>query len=74
MYSRHRFPQKSLPEFRGRDEESCFCEGGFRRIVLEVYAANPHAIHVYEECGFTVYDRNDKDVFMEMTIGDGGNV
>lgn len=51
-----------------------FCEGGFRRIVLEVYAANPRAIHVYEECGFTVYDRNDKDVFMEMTIGDGGNV
>lgn len=44
-----------------------FNEGGFRRIILEVYVDNPRAIHVYEECGFKEYDRNATDVFMEIT-------
>jgi len=48
-----------------RMTEYGFNEGGFRRILLEVYADNHRAIHVYEECGFKVYDRTDKDVFME---------
>ena len=25
------------------------------------------AIHIYEECGFKEYDRNNVDVFMEIT-------
>ena len=48
-----------------RSVEYGFNEGGFRRIVLGVYTFNARAIHVYEECGFRVYDRNDVDVFME---------
>ena len=40
---------------------------GLRRIYLGVYADNPRAIHVYEKCGFKEYDRNDVDVFMEIT-------
>ena len=43
-----------------------FNEGGFRRITLGVYADNLRAIHVYEACGFRIYDRNDVDVFMEI--------
>ena len=43
-----------------------FNEGGFRLITLGVYADNLRAIHVYEECGFRIYDRNDVDVFMEI--------
>lgn len=50
-----------------RSVEYGFNEGGLRRIVLEVFVENPRAIHVYEQCGFREYDRNDVDVFMEMT-------
>ncbi len=39
---------------------------GLRRIFLKVYPDNARAIHVYEKCGFREYDRNDKDVFMEI--------
>lgn len=48
-----------------RMTEYGFKEGGFRRIFLGVYADNKRAVHVYEECGFKVYDRNDVDIFME---------
>lgn len=44
-----------------------FNELGLARIVLVVYTKNPRAIHVYEQCGFREYDRNDVDVFMEIT-------
>ena len=47
-----------------------FEEGGFRRIVLSVFADNARAVHVYEKCGFKVYDRNDVDVFMEFDRSD----
>lgn len=43
-----------------------FDELGLTRIYLGVYADNPRAIHVYENCGFKEYDRNDVDVFMEI--------
>ena len=43
-----------------------FNELGLSRIVLVVYTKNPRAIHVYEQCGFKEYDRNDVDVFMEI--------
>ncbi len=39
---------------------------GLQRIVLKVYPFNERAIHVYEKCGFKEYDRNEKDVFMEI--------
>ena len=38
---------------------------GLKRMVLKAYPDNSRAIHVYEECGFIEYDRNEKDVFME---------
>ena len=43
-----------------------FSELGLKRIYLGVFADNPRAIHVYENCGFREYDRNDVDVFMEI--------
>ncbi len=43
-----------------------FNELGLSRIVLVVYVGNPRAIHVYEQCGFKEYDRNEVDVFMEI--------
>lgn len=43
-----------------------FNELGLSRIVLVVYVGNPRAIHVYEQCGFREYDRNEVDVFMEI--------
>ena len=46
-----------------------FNELGLSRIYLSVYADNPRAIHVYEQCGFTEYDRNEVDVFMEILKG-----
>ena len=48
-----------------RMTEYGFKEGGFRRIFLGVYADNKRAVHVYEECGFKIFDRNDVDIFME---------
>ena len=50
-----------------RTVEYGFNELCLKRIRLEVYADNPRAIHVYEQCGFREYDRNDVDVFMELT-------
>ena len=50
-----------------RSVEYGFNEGGFQRIVLEVYVGNARAIHVYEQCGFRIYDQNEVDVFMEIT-------
>ena len=47
-----------------RSVEYGFNEVGLERIYLIVYADNPRAIHVYEECGFTEYDRTDVDIFM----------
>lgn len=50
-----------------RSVEYGFNELGLTRIYLGVYANNPRAIHVYENCGFKEYERNDIDVFMEIT-------
>ena len=50
-----------------RSVEYGFNELGLTRIYLGVYANNPRAIHVYENCGFKEYERNDVDVFMELT-------
>ena len=47
-----------------RSVEYGFNEVGLERIYLIVYADNARAIHVYEECGFTEYDRTDVDIFM----------
>ena len=47
-----------------------FNELGLTRIYLGVYADNPRAIHVYENCGFKEYNRNDVDVFMEINKED----
>ena len=52
-----------------RSVEYGFNELGLNRIYLGVYADNPRAMHVYEKCGFKEYDRNDVDVFMEITKG-----
>ena len=49
-----------------RSVEYGFNELGLKRIYLGVFVDNPRAIHVYEQCGFKEYDRNDVDVFMEM--------
>jgi diamine N-acetyltransferase len=52
-----------------RSVEYGFNELGLSRIFLIVYADNPRAIHVYEQCGFKEFDRNDVDVFMEIEKG-----
>ena len=49
-----------------RSVEYGFKELGLTRIYLEVFVDNPRAIHIYEQCGFKEYDRNDVDVFMEI--------
>ncbi len=41
---------------------------GLKRIFLKVYPNNERAIHVYEKCGFTKYDENDNDIFMEIRV------
>ena len=53
-----------------RTVEYGFEELGLTRIYLGVYANNSRAIHVYEQCGFKEYDRNDVDVFMEIVKGE----
>lgn len=53
-----------------RSVEYGFNELELTRIYLGVYADNPRAIHVYENCGFKEYDRNDVDVFMEINKED----
>ena len=53
-----------------RSVEYGFNELGLTRIYLGVYADNPRAIHVYENCGFKEYNRNDVDVFMEINKED----
>ena len=50
-----------------RSVEYGFNELGLTRIYLSVYADNPRAIHVYEDCGFKEYDRDEVDIFMEVT-------
>lgn len=52
-----------------RSVEYGFNELGLSRIFLIVYADNPRAIHVYEQCGFKEFDRNEVDVFMEIEKG-----
>ena len=54
-----------------RSVEYGFTELGLRRIYLAVYTDNLRAIHVYEKCGFTEYDRNDADIFMEIIHSPG---
>ena len=49
-----------------RSVEYGFNELDLKRIYLEVYANNPRAIHIYENCGFKEYDRTGVDVFMEI--------
>ena len=39
-------------------------------IYLKVFPFNDKARHVYEECGFREYDRNDNDIFMELELKD----
>ena len=53
-----------------RSVEYGFNELGLNRIYLGVYINNPRAIHVYENCGFKEYERDDVDVFMEITKGE----
>ncbi len=53
-----------------RSVEYGFNELELTRIYLGVYADNPRAIHVYENCGFKEYNRNDVDVFMEINKED----
>ena len=53
-----------------RSVEYGFNELGLNRIYLGVYVNNPRAIHVYENCGFKEYERDDVDVFMEITKGE----
>ena len=43
-----------------------FNEEGLDRIYLVVYRYNERAQHVYKACGFTEYDRNEKDIFMDI--------
>lgn len=43
-----------------------FSELKLTRVFLKVYPYNKRAIHVYEDCGFTKYDENDHDIFMEI--------
>ena len=50
-----------------RSVEYGFNELGLTRIYLSVYANNPRAIRVYEECGFKEYERDEVDIFMEIT-------
>ncbi len=53
-----------------RSVEYGFNELGLNRIYLGVYVNNPRAIHVYENCGFKEYERDDVDIFMEITKGE----
>lgn len=53
-----------------RSVEYGFNELGLNRIYLGVYVNNPRAIHVYENCGFKKYERDDVDIFMEITKGE----
>ena len=39
---------------------------GLERVFLKVYPDNERAIHVYEKCGFSEYDRTEEDIFMEI--------
>lgn len=50
-----------------RSVEYGFNDLGLTRIYLSVYANNPRAIRVYEECGFKEYERDEVDIFMEIT-------
>jgi len=50
-----------------RSVEYGFNELGLTRIYLSVFANNPRAIRVYEECGFKEYERDEVDIFMEIT-------
>lgn len=55
----------------GREAIHKMLEYGFSglkltRVFLKVYPYNKRAIHVYEDCGFTRYDENDHDIFMEI--------
>ena len=50
-----------------RSVEYGFNDLGLTRIYLSVYADNPRAIRVYEECGFKEYERDEVDIFMEIT-------
>ena len=49
-----------------RSVEYGFNELGLNRIYLSVYADNPRARHVYEQCGFKEFKRDDVDIFMEI--------
>ena len=40
---------------------------GLKRIFLKANPENSRAIHVYERCGFRIYDRTEDHVFMEIT-------
>ena len=43
-----------------------FSELKLTRVFLKVFPYNKRAIHVYEDCGFTRYDENNHDIFMEI--------
>ena len=49
-----------------RSVEYGFNELGLNRIYLSVYVDNPRAMHVYEQCGFKEFKRDDVDIFMEI--------
>ncbi|MBR0385840.1 MAG: GNAT family N-acetyltransferase [Erysipelotrichaceae bacterium] len=42
------------------------------RIYLKAYPDNPRAIHVYRQCGFREYYRNDEDVYMDFRNSETG--
>ena len=44
----------------------CFHDLQIKRITLHVYAFNVRAIHVYEKQGFTIYKRDERDIYMEL--------
>ena len=39
---------------------------GLKRVFLKVYPENKRAIHVYEKCGFVIYNCTETDIFMEI--------
>ena len=39
---------------------------GLERVSLKVYPDNKRAIHVYEKCGFSIYNSTEEEIFMEI--------
>lgn len=61
MQDKH-FGSEAIPAFI----KYCFSVLGLERIFLKVFPDNHRAIHVYEKTGFQIYNRTEKDIYMEM--------